>query len=1741
MATSDAYNAGSAHLTISPELAADFESQVNTEVAKVNPDPIKVGIGLDPDNELKKQADAAVDAVQADLAGLNVRLDADWSTFATEADSQLAAVQTTLSATPLQIELDANWTAFAAEAVTGLAAIQTALQATPLTIPARLEFDGLDELQQRINAIAIARDLRIPVTIDPHWNGPIPPPPPGPNPGPNPTTQPNLDEFQRDLQARLRRIAADAELQIPLSADGERFRDMLRLMVAGAETDIHAEISADVTIAAGQRERMLDSVNEIEREIRRNGAIEIPVETNLDAFQTDLQSRLRQMQRDAEIRIPLTPQGEDFRQRLRGLVEQATRNIEADIPIDPQLAAAQRAQLLAEIERIERQIEINVPVDVDSDDLDEVKDKSDRAGRSLNLMGAVKFSALLGGIGAIGGALTGLIGLAGGAAAGLGALAGVGVVGSTGLVDAFQAQGAATDSATTDGQDLEDQRRQAADAVADAQWGVAEANRGVAAAERDAAQAQEALNRAYKDASRELRDMNDQLQNAELSQEGAALAVARARENVNRVNSSSKSSDLDKQEADYQLRVQEARYAQSKTATSDIRQDVGEANAKGVTGSSTVQDARQGMSDAQQGVADANHQAELAARALADAERDLARAGESAGAGQDKLAEALAKLSPNARDFFEQMVALGPAWKELRLAVQDNMFAGLGDSVTNLANNQLPGLKAGMSTMATQLNTALKETISTLDSTLTSLVDSGAMKGFVDGFGQMMTGMAPMVGGITTAFVEMGARVMPALGPLFTSLGDMIGSLGPALGDIGRIMAETLTAIMPTLGQFIEALAVNMAPILPILGQLLITFGQALIPLLPAISEIAQVIGEALLDAVVALEPALGPLMDALSGAFQALLPAIAPLGEALASLVVALAPFLPVIATVIAQLVEALAPALTVIFDALQPVIGQWLEGMLPVFNKLAPILADVAMQLGTAIASALDQLMPLLPTLIDSFSRIVLALAPFIPQLVEIAIDLFPSIVGLLTTLVEVALPPFTAAIEFLAVYVFPLVIEGIRLFADTVGDKFDFAKAVVEGAKTNIGGAVQGMKDFFTGLGETVGRVWDGIVDKIADATMEIGKLLQKAGGAKMFGVSVVPGGDKIVGLGNDLVNWGAANQHADGGHISGPGGPRDDLIPAYLSNGEFVVNAAATAQYAPLLEAINSGSIPAFANGGIVGGDVQWGPSGIDQSIWEAVSSQFGSAVTVTSAYRPGHSGHHGKGSGVDIVGPFQEVADWVYNTYPGMSQLIWGPGPLLYGGVDPSDQAQLRQIYADDLSGHFDHVHIGNNAPIGPPGPAVEIPEGGPTEDWSKRSDGGTNDTSDSAQDELNASTDSTASQAVSDGSEEASSSEPKSFSDIAATAASAAASGYVSDTLGLFGIPDSPYALQAYSLYMEKNGPKKDDKDKPSNKDQGKSFLDMAGGAVTPAAPSDSATAPSSSTDSLTAPSGTDTPSSMLSTPTAPDSADKGSLSKARTDENGEGAGKSGSGKSRSTKGESNPFDHIYDPNLGVDQWAGVVDAVLSFGGWPSSFRQPTLGQMDIESDGNPTITNPSFNEPGNGGVPTGLMQVVPNTFNAFKSPGLLDSITDPANNIFAAINYVMTDPKFNGRGVGSVWPTTAGYAEGGSVWGPGGPTEDAIPAWLSDREFVMNAKSADANRPLLEAMNRDANVIESVLAPRAALAGARAVMGAGLGSSTSVDQSMQVHISTPDVDTAFQKAKAWETARGHTYTGRWR
>ncbi|MCM6774657.1 hypothetical protein NDR87_13010 [Nocardia sp. CDC159] len=123
--------------------------------------------------------------------------------------------------------------------------------------------------------------------------------------------------------------------------------------------------------------------------------------------------------------------------------------------------------------------------------------------------------------------------------------------------------------------------------------------------------------------------------------------------------------------------------------------------------------------------------------------------------------------------------------------------------------------------------------------------------------------------------------------------------------------------------------------------------------------------------------------------------------------------------------------------------------------------------------------------------------------------------------------------------------------------------------------------------------------------------------------------------------------------------------------------------------------------------------------------------------------------------------------------------------------------------------------------------------------------------------------------------------------------------------------------------------------------------------------------------------------------------------------------------------------------------------------------------------------------------------------------------------------------PMFNHR---MHFPPATFLARGGGVRGPGSSIGDLIPAWLSDGEFVVNAKAADANRALLQAINDGENglagLTQSLPIPLRALP--------GTGWENKVDQSTTIHMSTPDLDTAFQKAKTWEAQRALTYVGRW-
>jgi hypothetical protein len=140
-------------------------------------------------------------------------------------------------------------------------------------------------------------------------------------------------------------------------------------------------------------------------------------------------------------------------------------------------------------------------------------------------------------------------------------------------------------------------------------------------------------------------------------------------------------------------------------------------------------------------------------------------------------------------------------------------------------------------------------------------------------------------------------------------------------------------------------------------------------------------------------------------------------------------------------------------------------------------------------------------------------------------------------------------------------------------TLKDKIENARQLDEAFKSSLKGFGDDVKSSFADAiinGEKLDKVLDGLLKKLAN------RLFDKAFGA-IF--------DSLTG-GLSPATFGIAG-FASGGLIQGPGGPRSDSILAAVSSGEFVVNAEATKRYGALLAAINSGRVPHFADGGVVG--------------------------------------------------------------------------------------------------------------------------------------------------------------------------------------------------------------------------------------------------------------------------------------------------------------------------------------------------------------------------------------------------------------------------------------------------------------------------------------------------------------------------------------------------------------------------
>jgi hypothetical protein len=161
-----------------------------------------------------------------------------------------------------------------------------------------------------------------------------------------------------------------------------------------------------------------------------------------------------------------------------------------------------------------------------------------------------------------------------------------------------------------------------------------------------------------------------------------------------------------------------------------------------------------------------------------------------------------------------------------------------------------------------------------------------------------------------------------------------------------------------------------------------------------------------------------------------------------------------------------------------------------------------------------------------------------------------------------------------------------------------------------------------------------------------------------------------------------------------------------------------------------------------------------------------------------------------------------------------------------------------------------------------------------------------------------------------------------------------------------------------------------------------------------------------------------------------------------------------------------------YNAGGGAQQWRDLATKALIKEGFNANQVDIMLAQIQSESGGNPSIIQQVQDVNSGGNEAVGLLQVIPGTFATYRDPALPNDRTHPYANMVAALRYYRSR---YGTDLSTMWGQGHGYADGGWVFGPGGPRDDRVNARLSPREFVVNAAAAAKHGPLLESINATA------------------------------------------------------------------
>lgn len=424
--------------------------------------------------------------------------------------------------------------------------------------------------------------------------------------------------------------------------------------------------------------------------------------------------------------------------------------------------------------------------------------------------------------------------------------------------------------------------------------------------------------------------------------------------------------------------------------------------------------------------------------ALKLATRGVGDAMKAAFGPADKFEEALAKLSPVARQFALEVRALAPALKALQQTVQDSFFGAFAGQLTNAANVLVGPMKAGLSNVADGLGSIVFQVLALAQ---TPKAVAG-LKTLMDNIGDAIWAIQPAVQPLIAALGTLAVVGSSFLGPLAAGLAGAAAKFGEFVnqaaasgglatffetaGTIAGQLFGLLVKLGSVLGSIMQAATAGGANLFDSIGKVLGALDallssaegqQALTGLFQAAGAVMTSLTPIITTLLSVLAPVATVLLQSLADGLALLAPAAQPVAQAIGAVALALAPLLPLIGAELANILVVAAGLLSALAAELGPLLRLSAEYGVAMATKLLPPLMQliqaglpVAVKLGAALADAITPLIPLIMQVGEQFiSALIPAMQEMLPilsgQLLPAIVQLAQAMVGnLMVALLEI-----------------------------------------------------------------------------------------------------------------------------------------------------------------------------------------------------------------------------------------------------------------------------------------------------------------------------------------------------------------------------------------------------------------------------------------------------------------------------------------------------------------------------------------------------------------------------------------------------------------------------------------------------------------------------------------------------------------------------------------------------------------